>query len=289
MTGKPDTVKDYFERINKVLLYINNHIDEKMDLERLAEVSNFSTFHFHRIMKAYLNEPLWSYIVRLRLDTGAWLLKMSEKPINDIAYSIGYETPSSFNKAFKKRFNVTPKEFREDKGFFNADGTYNLPKHEQECINMKPKIKHIKDKDIIYVQVKGLYSEKIGDGWSKLGTFMIENKIWSFHTEFLGLGYDSPQITERENCRYEAAITVRKPVKPYGEIGFKTLKGGKHAIFKYKGPYENFDKVYGEIFYNWYPKSGEILRNAPSYERYLTNPMKVKPENNITEIYIPIE
>ncbi|MFC2136986.1 GyrI-like domain-containing protein [Bacteroidota bacterium] len=289
MTGKPDTVKDYFERINKVLLYINNHMEEKMDLDKLAEVSNFSTFHFHRIMKAYLNEPLWSYIVRLRLDTAARLLKMSEKPINDIAYSIGYETPSSFNKAFKKRFDVAPKEFRESKGFFNADGTFIKPALNMTHLNLKPKIKNVKDRDIIYIQVTGLYSEKIGDGWAKVCHFASKNKLWGFNTEFLGLGYDSPQITERENCRYEACLTVRKPVKPEGEIGFKTLKEGRYAIFRYKGSYENFDKVYAEILNVWYPKSGETLRNVPSYERYLNNPDKVKPENYLTEIYIPIE
>ncbi len=289
MTGKPDTVKDYFERINKVLLYINNNIEEKLDLEKLAEVSNFSIFHFHRIMKAYLNEPLWSYIVRLRLDTGARLLKMTEKPINDIAYSIGYETPSSFNKAFKKRFNVAPKEFRESEGFFNADGTFIMPPKNLIFMNIKPKIKEIKDKDIIYVQVKGLYTERIGEAWKKLTDFASENRLWSFHTDFLGLGYDSPQITERENCRYEACLTVRKSINPHGEIGFKTLQGGKYAVFKYKGPYENFDNVYADIFNSWYPNSGEMLRNVPSYERYLTNPEKVKPENNVTEIYIPIE
>jgi len=289
MTGKSDTVKDYFERINKVLLYINNNIDKKMDLEELAGVSNFSTYHFHRIMKAYLNEPLWSYIVRLRLDTAARLLKMAENPINDIAYSIGYETPSSFNKAFKKRFNVTPKEFREDKGFFNADGTYIVPNCNQELIKLKPKIKNIKDKNIIYIQVKGLYSDKIGDGWTILCDFAAKNKLWGFGTEFLGLSYDNPQITERKNCRYKACLTVKKPVKPDGEIGFKTLEGGKYAVFKYKGTYENFDQVYSEIFNYWYPNSGEILRNVPSYESYLNNPHKVKPENCITEIYIPIE
>jgi len=289
MSGKPETVKDYYERINKVLFYVNNHLNENLDLEKLAGISNFSVFHFHRIMKAYLNESLWSYIVRLRLDTAARLLKITENPVNDIAYSIGYESPSSFNKAFKKRFNVTPKEFRESKGFFNANGTFIMPSKELVFLKLKPKIKIIKEKELIYIQTKGLFSENIGEAWTKLTKFISEYKLWTFNTEFLGVGYDSPQITERENCRYEACITVRKPVKPHGEIGYKTLPGGKYAIFRYKGPYENFDAVYGEIFNVWYPESGEMLRNVPSFEKYLTNPGKVKPENNITEIYIPIE
>ncbi len=105
MNNKTITVKDYQERINRVLIYINNHIEDKLDLECLANISNFSPFHFHRIMRAHLNEPIGSYISRIRLETAARLLKFSNQNINEIAYKIGYDTPSSLTKAFKKRFN----------------------------------------------------------------------------------------------------------------------------------------------------------------------------------------
>lgn len=288
MSGKPDTVKDYYERINNVLVYINNHINEDLKLDQIASISNFSVFHFHRIMKAYLNEPLWAYIMRIRLDTAARLLRYSNKPINEIAYEIGYETPSSLNKAFKKRFNVTPMEFRESKGFFHADGTFIQPPQKLEIMKLKPKIKEIKDKNVVYITTKG-YNENIGLVWGKLVNFIKEHKLFSFNMEFFGISHDSPQVTEKDNCRYDGCITVRKPVKPIGEIGYKTIEGGKFAIFKYKGSYEKFDDVYMEIYSIWLPKSGYELRNQPPFDKYLTNPEKVKPENNITEIYIPIK
>lgn len=46
----------YTQRINKVLYFIDNHLDEKLDLEQLATISHFSQYHFHRIIKAYLGE-----------------------------------------------------------------------------------------------------------------------------------------------------------------------------------------------------------------------------------------
>lgn len=288
MSGKPETVKEYYERINKVLIHINNNLNEDLDLEKLASISNFSVFHFHRIMKAYLREPLWAYIMRIRLDTAARLLRFSDKPINEIAYEIGYETPSSLNKAFKKRFSVTPMEFRESKVYFHANGTFIKPPQKLEIMKLKPKIRQLKDKNVIYITTKG-YNENIGIVWEKLVNYIKENKLFSFNMEFIGIGHDSPQVTERENCRYDGCITVRKPVKPDGEIGYKTIEGGKFAVFRYKGQYEKFDDVYMEIYNVWFPNSGYELRNVPSFEKYLTNPEKVKPENNITEIYIPIE
>ena len=111
-----ETITDYHERINKVLIYIDNHLGEKLDLEALASVSNFSAFHFHRIMRAYLHESIGSYIIRLRLETAASLLQFTDLPINEIAFKIGYETPSSFTKAFRKKFNISPSEFRNRNG-----------------------------------------------------------------------------------------------------------------------------------------------------------------------------
>ena len=143
---KDDTVKDYFERINKVLEYVNNNMDEKLDLKKLAEISNFSEYHFHRIMRAYLNESLGSYLIRLRLDTAARLLRYSDESIQDITYKTGYEIPSSLNKAFKKRFNVSPKEFRDSQGFFRPDGTFIKPYKKDSNMNLKPKIKELKEK-----------------------------------------------------------------------------------------------------------------------------------------------
>ena len=288
MSGKPETVKEYYERINKVLIYVNNNLNEDIDLEKLASISNFSIYHFHRIMKAYLREPLWAYIMRIRLDAAARLLRFSNKPINEIAYEIGYETPSSLNKAFKKRFNVTPMEFRESKGYFHANGTFIQLPQKLEIMKLKPKIRQMKDKNVIYITTKG-YNENIGIVWEKLMIYIKQNKLFSFNMEFIGIGHDSPQVTERENCRYDGCITVRKPVKPDGEISYKTIDGGKFAIFRYKGPYEKFDDVYMEIYNVWLPNSGYELRNSPSFDKYLTNPEKVKPENNITEIYIPIK
>ena len=67
--GKEETQKGYYERINKVISYINLHIGDEMDMKQLAQIGNYSDFHFQRIMRAYLGEPLGAYIIRIRLES----------------------------------------------------------------------------------------------------------------------------------------------------------------------------------------------------------------------------
>ena len=73
---------------------------EEMDLKELADISNFSEFHFHRIFKAIIGESVGAFVVRMRIETAARLLRYSNLSVQDIAYNVGYNTPSSLTKVF---------------------------------------------------------------------------------------------------------------------------------------------------------------------------------------------
>jgi AraC family transcriptional regulator len=288
MAVKDNIQKDYFERINKVLLYINNNLGETMSIEKLAGIANFSPFHFHRILTAYLHEPLIAYIIRIRLDNAARLLRYTAEPVNEIAYKVGYDSPSSLTKAFKKRFGVSPAEFRDQHKDLPAEGIF--LKSDFSFIEIKPRIKVLESKKVVYVQTIGKYGdENIGKAWEKITTFVKKNRLFSWKFEGIGISYDDPRITEEEKCRYEACITVNREIKPEGETGFKIIEGGKYAIFRFKGPYNNFTKAYEYIYTAWLPQSGYELRNVPGFEIYLNNPECTKPENFKTDLYIPIK
>jgi len=290
MTGKPSTIKDYQERINKVLWYIQNHLDERFDVNQLAAMANFSPYHFHRIVKAFINEPIGAYIVRTRLDTAAQLLTYSELPLQDIAYKIGYEAPSSFNKAFKKRFNISPTDFKEKQTVNLAPA--NISDLLSQKVNMKlePKIIEIPNKLFAYVQSIGEYdSEGTGLAWQEIFSFIKKNKLFSMKMDSFGISYDNPEVTESHKCRYEACVSIPHEAKPEGRVGVKEIEGGVFAVFRLKGPFSQFSNAYNAIFREWYPSSGKELREAPIREKYINYTEKRKPEKYITDLYIPVK
>ena len=65
---KQDTLQDYQERMLRVLIYIQNHLDHGPTLNELAELAHFSPFHFHRIFRGMVGESLKAYVRRLRLE-----------------------------------------------------------------------------------------------------------------------------------------------------------------------------------------------------------------------------
>ena len=94
-----------------VIDYISNHLDEKLDLDKLSNISAISPYHFHRIMSAHLGEPIGSYIIRCRIEASSTLLKYSSQQIDEIAYKIGYDSPTSFTKAFKNTLGFRQQNF----------------------------------------------------------------------------------------------------------------------------------------------------------------------------------
>ena len=97
MQQKKTTKEEYQKCVNVVVEYIIQHLGEDIDLKSLARITNFSPFYFHRIMKAFLGEPIGTFIVRTRTEAAARLLRYSDIPIADIAYRIGYASPSSLS------------------------------------------------------------------------------------------------------------------------------------------------------------------------------------------------
>lgn len=287
MEVRNTTEQEYRKRINLVVDYINKHLNEEMNMSFLAEISNLSPFHFHRITRAFLNEPIGAYITRLRLEKAAEMLRFTKLQIQDIAYDVGYDLPSSLSKAFRLYFNISPTEFRNNKNFMIMK-TEKL--NENELHLKAPKIVQLPEKSVIYVQMTGDYkSLNYEEAWKKLWGQVKEQKLFTAGIEHIGLSHDDPNVTDQDKLRYDACLVIHKAAKPIGEIGTKQIDGGKFACFLYQGAYSKLDEVYNYIFYNWLINSGMELRDAPCFEKYISNPNQVEESKLKTEIYIPLK
>ena len=278
------TYNDYVQRINKVVAYINNHLDETLDLKTLANEAALSDFHFHRIFKALKGEAIGGYITRLRLEATARLLRYTALTIEEIAFNIGYETPASLSKAFKKQYGISPTEYRTNKD------TYIMKK---EIINpdlalKAPKIVTLEPKNLIYVALTGAYgSLDYGKAYEQLWAVIKAQKLFTKGIESICISYDDPKITEGSLQRSDVCLAIHKLATPQDEVSCKTLAGGKYAVFFYQGSYENLSQVY-DTAVRWVIDQQYRLREEPFFEKYLNDARRTPKEKLKTEIYIPI-
>jgi len=278
------TYNDYTQRINKVVAYINDHLDESLDLKTLAEVAALSEFHFHRVFKALKGETIGAHISRLRIEAAARLLRYSALSIEDIAFNIGYEAPAALSKAFKNQYGISPTQYRTNKDIYIM---------KKEIINpdlalKAPKIIELEPKNLIYIALTGEYGTlDYGKAYEQLWAVVKSQKLFTKGIESICVSYDDPKITEASLQRSEVSLAIHKPAHPEGEVSCKTLAGGKYAVFFYQGSYNHLSAVYDAAM-RWVIDSEYEVREEPTFEKYLNDSRRTPEEKLKTEVYIPI-
>jgi AraC family transcriptional regulator len=286
---RASTLESYQQRMVRALLHIQEHLDDALPLEELAEVACFSAFHFHRVFKGMVGESVKEHVRRLRLERAAQRLKRSDQPVTDIAFDAGYETHESFTRAFRAMFGMPPSEFRESNRPLESSST---PEARLRRPPGNPPLDaHIERLDgmrVAFLRHVGPY-EAVGATWGRLMGWAWPRGLCGAQTRMLGICHDDPEITPPEKLRYDAAITLSSPVEPQGEIGIQELDAGAFAVALHKGPYDRLGETYARLCGEWLPPTRRELRNAAALEFYLNSPQIAAPADLLTRVSVPVE
>ncbi|MBU9736537.1 AraC family transcriptional regulator [Diplocloster agilis] len=107
-------IRENEEKIRIALKYIEEHYSDDLSIDKLADLTGFSPCHFMNTFKKYVGLPCNKYITQFRLDLAAKLLSETRDPIMNIALMIGYNNISYFNRSFRDKFGITPREYRNE-------------------------------------------------------------------------------------------------------------------------------------------------------------------------------
>ena len=281
-----ESLNGYSERMLRVMMHIEQHLDEDISLADLADVACCSPYHFHRIFRGMVGESVMSYVRRLRLERAAQRLTYSDATVTGIALDAGYEAHESFIRAFRARFSESPSAYRtasrrriHEEILRNASKGVRL---------MEVRIVTVPEKTVACVRHVGPYKD-CGTAWEKLCTWGGPKGLLGMGTEFLGICYDDPEVTPADKIRYDACITVPQATLGDSDVTIREIGGGDYATAVHKGSYDNLIGAYGFVCGQWLPQSGREISSAPSIEIYRNNPEDTPEEELITEIYVPLE
>ena len=103
------------DKVKLVLNYIHDNYSNNISINTLANICDYSEYHFMIFFKKHIGMTCIQYINNYRLEKASLLLNSTSKPIMDISLEVGFDNLSYFNKLFKNKYNLTPKEFRSNK------------------------------------------------------------------------------------------------------------------------------------------------------------------------------
>lgn len=104
--------KEYVQKFNDVMDYIDTHYMEELDLNEIASSIGFSKYHFSRLFKQYTNYTFCNYISHRRVQAAEELLAQPDLSITEIALQSGFPSISTFNRIFRQYKSCTPSEYR---------------------------------------------------------------------------------------------------------------------------------------------------------------------------------
>lgn len=101
-----------FQIVKEALIYIDEHLDETMSYESIAEKFYLSPYYFHRVFSAIIGKTITAYIRDRRLLSACIQLSATNKSVLNIGLDCGFQSAQSFSRSFKKMYGIPPNNYR---------------------------------------------------------------------------------------------------------------------------------------------------------------------------------
>ncbi|WP_025845325.1 AraC family transcriptional regulator [Paenibacillus ehimensis] len=98
----------------KIMAWIEKHYMEPFELERLAQEIHLSPNHVSAVFRQSVGSSITEYLTARRIRQACWLLRTTDKPVQDIGRAVGLGNFSYFCQLFKKQVGLTPNRFRQE-------------------------------------------------------------------------------------------------------------------------------------------------------------------------------
>lgn len=288
------STRDYYrQRLLNVIDYIHAHLDSELDVNTLADIACMSPYHFHRIYRRLVQEPVNATVRRLRLQRAASELIRSDLSITQIANRVCYGSLEAFSRAFIKQFSQSPADYRkrhQHKAAALEPFIATLPVYKPEEITMyTTEIMEWDALSLVGYAHRGDYLD-IGKAFEKLFVSGISQGFISENTRSIGLYYDDPKSVAIDQLRSMACVTIEPDksdsvLAKDAELRPMTIPAGRCVSLLFKGPYPELEQPYDWLFGEWLPDSGYEMADFPPFEEYLNDPRETPPSELLTRIH----
>jgi len=105
---------EIFKRLNLARDFIYSNINKEIDLNSISAIASFSPYHFLRLFKQVFRETPHQYLMKIRVEKAKSMLLNTKLSITDISLDTGFDSPSHFSRIFRRYYDVSPREFRNE-------------------------------------------------------------------------------------------------------------------------------------------------------------------------------
>lgn len=305
---RAQTASRHEQCVLPVLLHCEEHLEDDLGLVELAAIAGFSPHHFHRVFRSVMGEAPKEYLRRLRLERAVHRLKVSPDDVLRIALESGFATPETFTRAFVRRFDIRPSEFRTVMRAYRehveiAMGSRTFAGFTDET-PLTLRFDLVKDpvtvartppRHLLFVRYHG-FEHLLAGGrgflslWDRLFAYADAHGIEYAPELLVGITHDDPYVTDEPKIRFDACLPVAGRVVADHPVGYRYLPPDLCVVRRHTGGLEEIAKTFANIGVEWFPAGGYGLRARPPFEVYrcvITTGGRI--ERLHTDAFVPLE
>lgn len=289
----------YLDRINRVIDYITSHLAEPLRLQHLARLAHFSPYHFHRLFSSFVGEPLYAFILRLRLEKAIALMQHGSKTtLTDIALRTGFASSSDFSRAFKQRYGFSPRGYSRERLLQDSkirqdlqlNTHYHLSKLPAKSNSDRFRVRLVDQprQRIAYVRVINTTNmKKFLEAYHRL---MKSGKAQGLvpGSQLIGMSRDNPDITPMTHYQFDWCLVVPEGMKPRGAVSEGLIPTHRYAVIYSHGDTSKEYRAWKYLYESWLPGSGYEPAGSPALEMYRSYPNFESSMFNL-DCYLPIQ
>lgn len=288
-------LRNYQDRMRRVLDYIDRHLDHDLDLDTVSGVAAFSKFHFHRQFTATFGLSVHRYVQLARMKRASHRLAyMDAHSVTDIAMDAGYDAPDAFARAFRQRFGQSPLSFRKSPDWEPWLAAFGPLDNARSKLMKTFTTDDVTIRDVPTTQVAIM--EHRGDPATLPATiqrFIAWRKAAGLHPR------TNPTFNVWRSERRPAppavysvdlCVGTDRPIEANGEdIKAGEIPGGRCAVLRVVGYTDNLEPAALYLYRNWLPASGEETRDFPIYCQRLSFFPEVREHETVAELFLPLK
>lgn len=286
---------DWIERMNRTLQYIESHLDDEIDYGEIARLASCSFYHFQKVFSYMANVTLGEYIRRRRLTLAAFDLQGSGQKVIEIALKYGYESPTSFTRAFRQFHQMAPSEAKAPGKLFTSYPPISFQITVRGVTAMNYRIVHKEAFRVVGAKISTTMKEEqcfqeIPRFWSESKENGLLPKLCDrMEQELKGiLGISVSRETAAQLMEFDYYIAAATNQEAFPGTETFIVPASTWAIFECVGAMpDSIQQLQQRIMMEWLPASGYDFNHAPDIEVYTEG--DTTNENYKSYVWLPVK
>lgn len=252
----------------KMLAWLEDNIYCNPAIDDLAQYMGYSRRFVYEVFYQYGRLPIGQYIRLRRLTIAAVSLRLTRQPIAAIAWQLSYDSPQTFSREFKKRFSLSPREYRCAAHWDTAKLLKKFPTDDESL----PLARICSLPERVYYGYPMKYELRLSDMvLQSTGKTAIRQKVDRFFAAgggSLSILYDYAAASRNElNVEVNAFVGCHEARKPSSAL---TTRSGLYVGVEFYGSWSRYARLSSDLYLERLPTLGVSRRDGHDIECFMT-------------------